>query len=159
MLSKLCHDRRCVIFSQPPIKSSSDEQSPSLPFYNLFYTLASDIHLNNLFLNVSYLWLPCRRCSFTSPIKFCHMPCNIDNHLPPFYREIIFYWQDIATATPKNKNEVLSQPIWNNRFLTANKKTVFFPHWHQAGIKQSRTFLTPVRVSSFHLILFAINSM
>lgn len=61
---------------------------------------------------------------------------DLDNHLPPFYREIIFYWQDIATTTPKNKTEVLSQPIWNSRFLTVNKKTVFFPHWHQAGIKQ-----------------------
>ena len=59
---------------------------------------------------------------------------NTDN--TPFYKEIIFYWQDITTATPKNKNEVLSQPIWNNRFLTVNKKMVFYPHWHQAGIKQ-----------------------
>ena len=61
---------------------------------------------------------------------------DLNNHLPAFYKQIIFYWQDIATATPKNKNEVLSQPIWNNRFLTVNKKMVFFPHWYQAGIKQ-----------------------
>ena len=61
---------------------------------------------------------------------------DLDNHLPAFYKEIIFYWQEIVTATPKNKSEVLSQPIWNNRFLTVNKKMVFFPHWYQAGIKQ-----------------------
>lgn len=61
---------------------------------------------------------------------------DLNNHLPAFYKQIIFYWQDIATVTPKNKNEVLSQPIWNNRFLTVNKKMVFFPHWYQAGIKQ-----------------------
>jgi len=36
----------------------------------------------------------------------------------------------------RTKNEVLSQPIWNNRILTVNKKMVFFPHWYQAGIKQ-----------------------
>jgi len=46
--------------------------------------------------------------------------------------QIIFYWQDIATVIPKNKNEVLSQPIWNNRFLTVNKEMVFF----LLGIKQ-----------------------
>ena len=51
---------------------------------------------------------------------------DLDNHLRPFYREIIFYWQDIATAHLKTK--------WGS--LTVNKKTVFFPHWHQAGIKQ-----------------------
>ena len=46
------------------------------------------------------------------------------------------FFTDIATATPKNKSEVLSQQIWNNRFLAVNKKMVFFPHWYQAGIKQ-----------------------
>ena len=60
---------------------------------------------------------------------------DLDNHLLAFYKQIIFYWQDVATATPKNKNEVLSQPIWSNRFLTVNKKMVFFPHWYQAGIQ------------------------
>ena len=61
---------------------------------------------------------------------------DLDNQLPAFYKQIIFYWQDIATATPKNANEVLAQPIWNNRFLTVNKKMVFFHHWYQARIKQ-----------------------
>ena len=61
---------------------------------------------------------------------------DLNNHLPAFYKQIIFYWQDIATATPKNNNEVLSQPIWNNRSLTVNKKMVFFLHCYQAGIKQ-----------------------
>ena len=40
---------------------------------------------------------------------------DLDNHLPAFYRQIIFYWQDILTSTPINKNEVLSQQIRNNR--------------------------------------------
>ena len=71
---------------------------------------------------------------FTKKIATCILyPVS---HLPTFYKQIIFYWQDIATATPKNKGRVLSQPIWNNRFLTVNKKMVFFPHWYQAGIKQ-----------------------
>jgi len=29
---------------------------------------------------------------------------DLDNHLPAFYKQIIFYCQDIATATPKNNN-------------------------------------------------------
>ena len=33
-------------------------------------------------------------------------------------------------------SKVLSQPIWNNWFLTVNKKMVFFHHWYQAGIEQ-----------------------
>ena len=41
-----------------------------------------------------------------------------------------------ASRSHEFKNEVLSQPIWNNRFLAVNKKMVFFPHCYQAGIKQ-----------------------
>lgn len=52
MLSKPSHDRRCVIFSQPPTKSPTDEKSPSSPFLTLFYTLTYDIHLNRLILKV-----------------------------------------------------------------------------------------------------------
>lgn len=51
-LSKLSHDRRCVIFSQPPTKSLTDETPPAPPFLILFYTLTYDIHLNRLILKV-----------------------------------------------------------------------------------------------------------
>ena len=51
----------------------------------------------------------------------CNYDYNLLDHLPPFYKEIIFYWQDIATATPKNKNEVFSQPILNKRFFLADE--------------------------------------
>ena len=61
---------------------------------------------------------------------------DLDNHLPAFYRQIVCYWQNIATSTPKNKNEVLAQTIWNNRFITVNGKMVYFPHWYRAGVKQ-----------------------
>ena len=61
---------------------------------------------------------------------------DLSNHLPAFYKLIIFYWQDIANATPKNKSEILSQPIWKKQFLTVNKIMLFLPHWYQAGIKQ-----------------------
>ena len=61
---------------------------------------------------------------------------DLDNHLSAFYKQIIFYWQDIATATSKNEREVLSQLISNYRFLTVNKKMVFFPYRYQVGIKQ-----------------------
>ena len=60
---------------------------------------------------------------------------DLNNRLPAFYKRIIFLLAGHCKATPKNKNEVLSQPIWNNRFLTVNKKMLFLPHWYQA-IKQ-----------------------
>ena len=69
--------------------------------------------------------------------------CNYDynlldlkNHLLEFYKQIINYWQEIASTTPHSKNKVLSQIIWNNRFITINKKIVYLPRWHKAGVKQ-----------------------
>ena len=68
--------------------------------------------------------------------------CNYDyklldfENLPDFYKQVISYWQDIAATTPKSKNEVLSQNIWNNRFITVNRKMLFFPRWNQVGIRQ-----------------------
>ena len=60
--------------------------------------------------------------------------------------------------TPKNKYAILSQPIWNNKFSTVNKKMVCFPHWYQVGIRLG-PFLTPMKAISFRLIPFALNSM
>ena len=61
---------------------------------------------------------------------------DLSNHLPEFYKQIINYWQEIASTTPHSKNEVLSQIIWNNRFIMINKKMVYLPRWHEAGVKQ-----------------------
>ena len=37
---------------------------------------------------------------------------------------------------PRSKTEILSQTIWNNKFITIDKKMVYLPLWHRAGIKQ-----------------------
>ena len=84
---------------------------------------------------------------------------DLSNHLPAFYKLIIFYWQDIANATPKNKSEVLSQPIWNKRFLTVNKIMLFFPHWYQAGIKQISNLFDSCEGHFLSFNFFVINSM
>lgn len=57
---------------------------------------------------------------------------DLNNHLPAFYKQIMFYWLDITKAKPKNKND----PIWNNPLLTVIKTMLFFLQWYQAGIKQ-----------------------
>ena len=61
---------------------------------------------------------------------------DLNGHLPEFYEQIIYYWQEIAAMEPHNKHEILSQTIWNNKFITINKKMIYLPCWHRAGIKQ-----------------------
>ena len=69
--------------------------------------------------------------------------CNYDynlldrtGHLPEFYKQIIHHWQEIVSTTPHSKTEILSQIIWNNKFITIEKKMVYLPQWHRAGIKK-----------------------
>ena len=56
----------------------------------------------------------------------------INEHLPKFYQDIISYWQEINSTTPKVKEEIMNQIIWNNRFIRINKNSIFFPNWNKA---------------------------
>ena len=49
--------------------------------------------------------------------------------LPAFYQEIITFWQDVIASNPKNKNDVLEQIIWNNKFIKPDKKSMYLQHW------------------------------
>ena len=40
------------------------------------------------------------------------------------------------STTPRNKTEILSQTIRNNKFITIDKKMVYLPLWCREGIKQ-----------------------
>ena len=59
---------------------------------------------------------------------------NLNKHLPVFYREIITFWQDLIASNPKSKNEVLEQICWNNKFITSDRKSIYYPLWRLAGI-------------------------
>ena len=69
--------------------------------------------------------------------------CNYDynrldltGYLPEFYKQIIHHWQEIVSTTPHSKTEILSQIIRNNKFIMIEKKMVYLPQWHRAGIKK-----------------------
>ena len=61
---------------------------------------------------------------------------NLDKHIPSFYKQVISYWQEINLSTPENKEAVLQEIIWNNRFIKVNGASVFYSKWCQNGIKQ-----------------------
>ena len=54
--------------------------------------------------------------------------------LPAFYQEIITFWQDVTAPNPKNKNGVLEQKVWNNKFITFDKNSMYLQHWRYARI-------------------------
>ena len=81
--------------------------------------------------------------------------CNYDvkllklrDLLPTFYKNIIAYWQELNTHVPNNKEEVLNQTIWNNRFIKINKTSVFYQNWNRNGV-QNLSCLMNVSENSF----------
>ena len=66
--------------------------------------------------------------------KYDHKRLKLDENLPSFYKQIILHWQ-ISLKTSLNKRDILSQTIWNNKYITVNKSSLFYPNWFQAGIK------------------------
>ena len=59
---------------------------------------------------------------------------NLNAKLPTFYKDIISHWQELNKVVPTTKKDVLDQIVWNNRFITINKASVYFRNWHHAGI-------------------------
>ena len=79
---------------------------------------------------------------------------NLNKHIPSFYKQVICYWQDIKLSTPENKEPVLQEIIWNNRFIKVNGKPVFYSKWRQNGIEQIKDLLDvpfEVLANKFHI--------
>ena len=82
---------------------------------------------------------------------------NLNKHLPVFYREIITFWQDLIASNPKSKNDVLEQICWNNKFITSDRKSIYYPLWRLAGIYKIKD-LVDAQQKCFLSILFVTNS-
>ena len=83
---------------------------------------------------------------------------DLNGSLPEFYKQIIHHWQKLVSTTPQNKTEILSQINWNNKFITIDKKMVYLPHWHRAGIKQISDLFDEHEIASCLSFLCAINT-
>ena len=66
---------------------------------------------------------------------------KLNDQIPAFYRKIISYWQELNTIVPKQKEDVLNQIIWNNRFIKISNVSVFLQNWHRAGIQHLSSLL------------------
>ena len=84
---------------------------------------------------------------------------NQSKHLPVFYRKIITCWQDLIASNLKSKNNVLEQIVWNNKSITSDKKSIYYPLWGYAGILKIKDLLTHSKTALRRLILFITNSV
>ena len=66
--------------------------------------------------------------------------CNYDSKLvatidcPPFYKTVLHAWQEIREIVPMEKSDIKDEIIWNNKFITVNKTSLYYKSWHGACV-------------------------
>ena len=60
---------------------------------------------------------------------------DLVKELPEFYKEILASWLSLSTKDVNNGLHVQEQFIWNNKFITIEKRTFFWKRWYDKGIK------------------------
>ena len=66
-------------------------------------------------------------------------------NLPLFYKEIFMYFNQckkITEISSMNINDVLQEPIWNNRHLVFDGKPMFFKNWIKSNILYVKDLFT-----------------
>ena len=58
----------------------------------------------------------------------------INEHSPKCYRDVLIHWQELNCTTPKDKEDILNQIIWNNRLIRINNSSVYYRIWNQVAI-------------------------
>jgi len=68
------------------------------------------------------------------------LQCNFDlkllktDILIDFYKEALKAWQKINNRTPRTKEQVLNEIVWNNRFIKIEGYSVYYKKWHETGV-------------------------
>jgi hypothetical protein len=63
-------------------------------------------------------------------------------HLPPFYKQMLGYWQEIRSYSSTNTNmQVREEFLWFNNHITIDGKSVFLKEWYKKGIKYVQDLL------------------
>ena len=58
---------------------------------------------------------------------------KIDNY-PEFYKSIVHLWIKISPTDPQSEHDILSQTLWNNKYILIKRKLIFFLKFYQKGI-------------------------
>ena len=61
--------------------------------------------------------------------------------IPPFYQEALKIWAELSSTNPSTVDEILSQTVWNNRFILVGKKSVYYSKFAEAGFHTLYDFI------------------
>ena len=58
---------------------------------------------------------------------------KIDNY-PEFYKSIVDLWIRISSTDPQSEHDILSQALWNNKYILIKRKPIIFLEFYQKSI-------------------------
>ena len=70
------------------------------------------------------------RLLFYCNFEYSKLPID----LPKYYKECLIAWSLLKTSNPSSLDEIFNQPIWNNRFICIDNKSVFSRKLFSAGL-------------------------
>ena len=51
-----------------------------------------------------------------------------------FYKDVLHTWQTMKQHIPENKERILNETLWNNRFIKIEKFSVYYQSWNKVGL-------------------------
>ena len=70
------------------------------------------------------------RLLFYCNFEYSKLPID----LPKYYKECLIAWSLLKNSNPSSLDEIFNQPIWNNRFICIDNKSVFSRKLFSAGL-------------------------
>ena len=62
-------------------------------------------------------------------------PCKLKIHnYPEFYKSIVHIWIKISPTDPQSEHDILSQTLWNNKYILIKRTLIFFLEFYHTGI-------------------------
>ena len=61
--------------------------------------------------------------------------------MPEFYKQCHNWWIDVHSVEPKTVEMVINEIIWNNKYITVNRRPIFYRNWHKNGITRIQNLL------------------
>ena len=68
---------------------------------------------------------------------------KIDLDLPPVYKDMLTTWSESKQTSPQTSKHIHNKILWNNRFITINRKSIWWKKWFDQGIIRVSDILGP----------------
>jgi hypothetical protein len=66
---------------------------------------------------------------------------TIQSRLPTFYKNILKDWSDLNDSEPQHARDILRETLWLNKFITVDRKPIYWKEWYGKGIHFIRDIL------------------